>query len=165
MLNQHLATYLSDHLAGSVATLELLEHLEKLHAGTATEGFVAALRAEISADQKELQALMARLHISPSLPRKATAWLAAKISEIKLRVDEPAGTALRRLKALEAISIGIEGKRLLCVSLDTVAEDVPELRMDYERLQKRAQEQRQQVEAHRLEAAVAALVPASENRG
>src|SRR5947209_272940 len=35
MSDQYVATYLSDHLAGSVAALELLEHLEKAHAGTA----------------------------------------------------------------------------------------------------------------------------------
>ena len=28
MVNEHLATYLNDHLAGSVAAIELLEHLQ-----------------------------------------------------------------------------------------------------------------------------------------
>ena len=33
MTDPNLATYLNDHLAGAVAALELLEHLEKAHAG------------------------------------------------------------------------------------------------------------------------------------
>jgi hypothetical protein len=37
MANEHLAAYLNDHLAGSVAAVELLEDLEKAHAGTAAE--------------------------------------------------------------------------------------------------------------------------------
>jgi hypothetical protein len=157
MPDQHLSTYLNDHLAGSVAALELLEHLGKLHAGTETEGFVAELRADITADQNELQALMARLHISGSPPRKVAAWLAEKMSELKLRLDAPDNLALRRLEALEAVSIGIEGKRLLWLALDAAAEGVPQLRMDYERLQRRAKDQRERVEEHRLEAAKAAL--------
>jgi hypothetical protein len=36
--------YLNDHLAGSVTALELLEHLEKTHAGTTMERFAAELR-------------------------------------------------------------------------------------------------------------------------
>src|SRR5205085_7785795 len=67
MSDQHLATYLNDHLAGSVVALELLEHLEKAHAGTDVARFVAALRADIEADRGELEALMQRLHVSASL--------------------------------------------------------------------------------------------------
>ncbi len=35
MANESLATYLNDHLAGSVVALELLDHLEEDGAGTA----------------------------------------------------------------------------------------------------------------------------------
>src|SRR5437868_634097 len=101
MSDQYVATYLSDHLAGSVAALELLERLEKAHAGTPTGDFVAALRSDIAADRQELTALMARLHVAASPPRKAAAWLADKMTELKLRLDDPAGGALRLLQALE----------------------------------------------------------------
>ena len=58
---------------------------------------------------------------------------------------------------MDAISIGIEGKRLLWLALDAAAEDVPQLRMDYERLQRRAEDQRERVEVRRREAAKAVL--------
>src|SRR3954468_15662805 len=113
MSAQHLATYLNDHLAGSVAAVELLEHLAKWRAGTPQERFFAELRADIEADQKELESLMAGLHISTSTSRKVTAWLAEKVTLLKLRMDDPAGGGLRLLEAVEGLSLGIEGKRSL----------------------------------------------------
>ena len=158
MANQNLATYLNDHLAGSVAALELLEYLEKTQTGKAMGRFVPELRADIAADRRELEALMARLHIAASPSRAAAARLAERMTEIKLRLDDPAGGALRLLEILEALSAGIEGKRLLWRALAAVAEDAPALRLtDYGRLEQRAQEQRQRVEMARLETAKTAL--------
>src|SRR5436189_6074268 len=108
MSDKNVAIYLNDHLAGSVVALELLEQLKKAHAGTPVERFVTDLVTEISKDQKELEALMSRLGITASFPRKAVAWLAEKAAELKLKLDDPAGS-LRLLETLEAVSLGIEG--------------------------------------------------------
>lgn len=61
-----LATYLNDHLAGSVVALELLDHLEEKHSHTSLRAFFSQLRAEITADRDELERLMDALHISES---------------------------------------------------------------------------------------------------
>ena len=79
---------LNDHLAGSVAALELLEYLEKTQTGKAMGRFVPELRADIAADRRELEALMARLHIAASPSRAAAARLAERMTEIKLRLDD-----------------------------------------------------------------------------
>jgi hypothetical protein len=158
MSDQHVATYLNDHLAGSVVALELLAHLEAAHAGMALEHFLAELRADIEADRGELEALMGRLQVAVSVPRKATAWVTEKVTQLKLKADDPAGGALRLLEALEAVSLGIEGKASLWRSLAAAAEDNPGFRgPDYGRLEQRAEEQRRRVEPVRLEAAKAAL--------
>jgi len=158
MANEHIATYLNDHLAGSVVALELLEHLEAEHAGTPIEGFVAELRADVEADRQELESLMDRLQVARSSTRRMTAWIAEKITEIKLRVDDPAGGALRLLEALEAVALGIDGKKALWLSLAAAAVESPGLRLlDYDRLEKRAEEQRLRVEEVRLIAAKKAL--------
>jgi hypothetical protein len=158
MADEHIATYLNDHLAGSIVALELMEHLEAAHADTPLESFFAELRADVLADRKELEALMNRLGIDASRTRKATAWLTEKITELKLRLDDPAGGALRLLEALEALSLGIEGKRAMCLALAAASEVRPELKVvDYERMKRRAEEQRQRVEEVRLQAAKAAL--------
>jgi hypothetical protein len=158
MANEHLATYLNDHLAGSVAALELIGHLMATHAGTAVDRLLAELRADITADRQELEKLIDQLHVAVSRPRQATAWLAEKVSELKLRLDDPAGGALRLLEGLEALALGIEGKRALWRALAAAAEDAPALQVvDYARLERRAEEQRRRVEMMRLEAAKAAL--------
>jgi len=153
-----MATYLNDHLAGSITALELLEYLESTQSGTPLEPVFAELRQNITEDRKELKMLMNRLEISESVSRKAAAWLSEKASEFKLRLDDPAGGALRLLEALEVLALGIEGKRSLWLSLATVAERMSALQsVDYKRLIERAEEQRQRVEEIRLEAAKVAL--------
>jgi hypothetical protein len=160
MADEHIATYLNDHLAGSVAALELLEHLESAHAGTPLERFAAELRADVAADRQELEAIMDRLHIAQSRTRQAAVWLTEKITELKLRLDDPAGGPLRLLEALEAVALGIDGKLALWRALAVASEAMPALQLaDYERLAQRAQEQRGRVEEVRLIAAKKALPP------
>jgi hypothetical protein len=158
MAKEHVATYLNDHLAGSVVAIELLEQLEAAHAGTPLAEFFTMLRADISADRQELQSIMDRLDIDESRPRKASAWLTEKFTEIKLRLDDPTGGDLRLFESLEVLSLGIEGKRSLWLALSAVAKDSPALRLvDYERLIQRAEEQRSRVETKRLDTAKTAL--------
>jgi hypothetical protein len=158
MADEHLATYLNDHLAGSVAAIELLEHLEAAHAGTDRVRFFAELRADIQADRDELKAVMERLQITEKRVRKATAWFAGKLTELKLRLDDHTRGPLRLLESLEAVGLGIEGKLALWRALSVAAETVPRLQgVDYVRLVQRAEEQRRRVEEARLQAAKAAF--------
>jgi hypothetical protein len=158
MANEHLATYLNDHLAGSVVAVELMENLEAAYEGSPIASFVAQLRTDVEADRQELKTLMSRLQISESRTRKASAWLTEKLTELKLRLDDSAHGDLRLFESLEALSLGIEGKRSLWLALSAAAELSPEFRIaDYEQLKKRAEEQRNRVEAKRLEVAKAAL--------
>jgi hypothetical protein len=159
MANKHIAIYLNDHLAGSVVAVELLEHLEATHKGMPMEKFAAQLRTDIEADRQELKALMDRLGVAESHTRKASAWLAEKVTELKLVVDDPADGDLRLFESLEALSLGIEGKRALWLALSSAAEVALDLRVaDYGRLARRAEEQRSRVEAVRLEVAKRALM-------
>jgi hypothetical protein len=157
-MNEHLGIYLNDHLAGSVLAIELLEHLEKAHAGKELEKFIARLRADILADQQVLEGLMRHLEITTSRPRKAMAWLTEKFTELKLRFDDTVDGSLRLLESLEVIAIGIDGKTALWRSLAGAAEINPWLRnMDYTILEQRAKEQRLRIEVERLNAAKLAL--------
>ena len=158
MANESLMTYLNDHLAGSVVALELLDHLEEDGAGTAEASILADVHADIVADRQELEAFMAQRGIAVSAPRKATGWLVEKLSEIKLRLDDAGDGALRRLEALETISLGIAGKAALWHALAAAAEEAPELGgLDYAHLARRAEAQREVVERLRLRAAKAAF--------
>lgn len=158
MSNEHIATYLNDHLAGSVVAIELMENLQAVYAETPVADFIAKLRADIEADQSELQSLMGSLEVSESKTRKASAWLMEKVTELKLRLDDPTRGDLRLFESLEALSLGIEGKKSLWLALASAAEVSPRLRLvDYERLKQRAEEQRDRVETKRIELAKEAL--------
>ena len=161
MADEYLSIYLNDHLAGAIVAVELLEHLEKAYVGQPVQRFAADLRADIEADRSELRKLMSQLSIAESRARQATAWMAEKMTLLKLRFDDWAAGEFRLFEALEALSLGIEGKRSLWLALAGAAERMPALRsLDYARLAHRAREQRDRVEAKRLETARAALLPA-----
>lgn len=155
MVNESLATYLNDHLAGSVAALELLAALAEEREGTADAAILARMRADIEEDRATLVQYMERLGIPASKPRQATAWVAEKLVDLKLRLDDPGHGALRRLQTLETVSLGIEGKRLLATALLAAAAepDIAAFGDDGEALERRAEEQRALVESLRLEAA------------
>jgi hypothetical protein len=159
MADEYIATYLNDHLAGSVVALELLDHLQATHSEGELGTFFTQLRADIAADRDELQGLMEHLDIAESRTRKASAWLAEKVTELKLRFDDPEDRSLRLFESLEALSLGIEGKRSLWIALTAAAEKSPSLRiLDYGRLIQRAQNQRDRVENLRIETAKKALI-------
>ena len=158
MNDRNLATYLNDHLAGAVAGMELIDHIVKLYAGQPGERVAIHVRDSIAADRKDLDSLMARLEITQSAPRKAAAWVFEKFAEIKVKLDDLQEGSLRRLERWEALSVGIEGKRLLWVSLASVVEAQSELAViDLVKREKRAEEQRRDVETMRVKAAKAAF--------
>ena len=160
MADEHLATYLNDHLAGSVVAVELMDNLEALYAGTPMAEFIANLSADVEADREELKTLMSRLKISESRTRKASAWLTEKFTELKLRLDDQTRGDLRLFESLEVLSLGIEGKKSLWVALSAAAEVSPRLRIvDYEKLKQRAEEQHSRVETKRIEVAKTVLKP------
>lgn len=155
---QVLTTYLNDHLAGSVAAIELLEHLEELAGGTGRERLFASLKSEVEEDQKVLKDLLGELGGRQSRVRKAAAWLTEKVGEAKLKVDDPGGGELRLLEALETLELGILGKLALWRALGVAAEAVPQIRkVDLRELERRATAQHDRVEAARLKAARAAF--------
>jgi hypothetical protein len=161
MADEFLGIYLNDHLAGALVALELLQHLERAYSGQAVEQFATALRADIEDDRRELRQLMSHLNVAESKARQATAWVAERVTLMKLRLDDWAAGDFRLFEALEALALGIEGKRALWVALAEAAERAPVLRLlDYDRLVRRAVEQRERVETRRLATALSALVPA-----
>ena len=148
-----LTDYLNDHLAGSVAALELLDRLVAACEGKPLERFFSELRADIYEDQEQLKELIAKLGAEESAIRKASAWFMERLSRptIDLDDDEP---EVGLFLALEALILGITGKRSLWRALKAASRAVPELaRLDYSGLEKRAIEQCERVEARRLEIA------------
>lgn len=157
MSRDNLKIYLNDHLAGSVSAIELLEELIK-STGDASTSFLSQLKSDIEADQQELKALIQRLDMAESGPRKAAAWLAGKLVDLKSMVADRSSGPLWRFEVLEALVLGITGKLELWRALAAIQEASPKLRgTDYESLADRAKDQRRRAETARLEAAKEAL--------
>ena len=158
MTLQILPVYLNDHLAGSVAAIELVNHLRKLSKGTAREKFFAGLQSEIEEDQKVLKDLIRELGETQSPVRKAAAWLTEKVGEVKLKLDDPGSGELLLLEALETLELGILGKLGLWRALAVASDRVPQIkRLDLAKLERRARAQQEQVEKERLQVARAAF--------
>jgi hypothetical protein len=154
MSNENLTTYLKDHHAGSVAALELVDHLIEIFEGKPLEQFFKNLRKEIDADQGRLEELIKRVGAKESAVRKAGAWVVEKFARMKVRVNDSEKDQMGLLDALEALLIGITGKEALWSALEAASENVASLRgMDYARLRQRAREQSDLVNAKRLESA------------
>lgn len=150
-----LSTYLNDHLSGSVAALELLDHL--VQDGAAGSEELGRIRAELEEDQQILRQILADLGAEESSLRKAAAWLSEKVGQAKFRWDD---RELGALEALEALGLGIQGKAALWRALAAIAGSVPVLRkLDFLRLEQRAAAQFDRVDAIRLKIARAALTP------
>lgn len=151
-----LATYLDDHLAGSTAALQLLEHMSTRETGE-NRSFYAGLLQEVTLDRETLEDIIRRVG-QPSTLRDMAGWFAEKAYRLKMLWDDPAGDQLHEFEALELLQIGIHGKRSLWRALNRVCPGIPALQqVDYQRLEHRADEQLARVEARRLASAERAL--------
>ena len=151
-----LATYLQDHLAGSVHAIELVEHIRDEHAGQSLGDFAVHLLSEIRTDQEVLQGLAERIGAGSSNFKEVGAWIADKVARLKL--TRQAGNYLGTFEALEFLELGINGKKALWLALEAVASTDSQLQgIDFDRLIERADSQIAQVEERRLAAAHMAL--------
>jgi hypothetical protein len=153
-----LATYLNDHLGGSVTGRELAQRT--LHANRDNEYGVVLedIVRQIEEDVDSLEAVMDRLGVKPDRVKEAIGWTAEKLGRLKLNGQLLGYSPLSRLVELEGLMLGITGKVALWISLSSVLADDPRLEgIDLEQLTRRAREQRQTVERLRRQAAREAL--------
>ena len=146
-----LDSYLNDHLAGSVSALELIAHWAETHKGKRLGIFFVKIEKEIKADQDALRDVMHTLGVEESKVRKAGAWAAEKVGRARMIFagDEPDSLGL--VLTLEGLIMGVTGKKLLWGSL--AAAKMPQLdSYNFEQLQRRAEQQVEQIEVERISA-------------
>jgi len=156
-----LSSYLNDHLAGSKGAVQLVEKIRKEDEGSPLGALMGRLGAEIEADRDTLQALMLRLGVEPSRAKQAAGWTAEKLSRVRFAGTLTGSDATSRLMQLEALCLGVEGKRALWKALQQLPESAfgPES-VDFDRLIARAGAQRDAVEPFRLQSAGEAFASA-----
>ena len=153
-----LRRYLQDHLAGSVAALQLMETLADHERGRPLEQKLRGLHYEVIEEQERLKAILARLDGEESSLKRATAWLTEKLHRGRLALVERADPALALLEGLESLALGLQGKLALYRALEDIAPDEPSLGgYPFAALQARTLIQHAMVEQERMAAARAAF--------
>lgn len=152
MNTELLGTYLNDHLAGSEAGVQLIARLAEAYPESELAREMAVLHAEIEQDQQALQQLLQQVAGGGSTIKQAAGWVAEKLTRLKFGLTTAEPLAL--FEALEALSLGILGKRALWRGLAVIAADTPDVGdVDLADLERRALDQWERVEALRLQAA------------
>ena len=158
MVDAHLRIYLNDHLAGSVAALELARRSLSRNRSSPLGRYLRTFIAEAEADRRTLEEVMRRVGARPDPLKRAAAWSAEKVGRLKLNGRLLGYSDLSRLEELEGLCLGVEGKRALWRARAKVADGDRRLQgFDFERLARRAQGQRRALEEHRMRAAATAL--------
>ena len=155
-----LSIYLRDHFAGSAAGIALVQRCRRANADTGLGGVLADIETEIVEDRRALEAIMARLGVTPSAFKAAVGRFGEVIARLKSN-----GRILRRSPSstvveLEGLAAGIVTKRnlwssLRAATLTHAGLDVAEL----DRLVARATAQLERVEAEHDRAAEHAFGP------
>lgn len=146
-----LAVYLNDHLAGSVAALQMMDRLCEVHEDEANRSVIATLREAVASDQRILQNLLVSIGATESVIAKALAWVGEHASRVKLSVERQDDAGVMFFEAIEALALGFHGRQALWHMLDAI-EGSLQSGYDFRALSEAVSEQILVLEQMRLEA-------------
>jgi hypothetical protein len=121
---QALIAYLRDHLSGSDMAIRVVRRLGSTHEGTEDGTLFRRLSKELEEDRSVVRALLTRLGASGRSMKRAAGYASGALLSVT------AGGApgdLSLLRTLEALAIGVQGKRCLWRALqhlDTIPSTV-----------------------------------------
>ncbi len=146
--------YLSTHLTGASGATQMLRDLaERLDAED-----LRSVVAELEDEQRQVEAVMAAMDLSPSVVTRSSAMVSELASRAGRVAVGLANADLRVLGELEAMITGINGKKAMWRLLPHLVEAHPPLAaLDCEALLAQAERQESVVERHRLLAGLRAL--------
>lgn len=153
-----LDAYLNDHRAGATGALNLIRRMAESEDVPTPAAFLEELADRVEQDLRTLEDVMERLDVSRDTARAAAGWLGENVSRLRLSPVITGSDHLSHLLELEMVSMGIQGKVMLWQSLQrAVGGDSRLLDVDFEALVERGRRQFDDVQAHRLDTAEAAL--------
>ena len=153
-----LGIYLNDHLAGATAALELARRTRAQNKGNDVGRYLEGFVGEVVQDRDALRSVMAAVRVTENPAKRAAGWLAEKVGRLKLNGRLVGYSPLSRLEELEALCLGVEGKLSLWKTLKVAARTEPRLAgVDLDRLARRAQQQRTNLQRLRGRAATEAF--------
>jgi hypothetical protein len=155
-----LDSYLNDHLAGASFGSDLAKQICRRGEGTALEARFRRIAEEIDEDRQTLAAMMDALDITRNPLKEAGGWAVEKWSRLKFSGATAMDPAYGNFMAVEALCIGVLGKRSLWVALEAVGYGEQNLEgFDLPELIRRADRQHDTLEKARLELAKGMFPP------
>lgn len=143
MDDARLRTYLNDHLAGASAAVWTLVRLAADHSGGELGQPLANLRDQVAMDRDTLRDVVGEL------PGRESPWkraLGAVVAVAAWGRNLMPGSRPTPAEELEALAIGVWGKRLLWGTMTRVAERDPRFaELEVEELTERAEEQEKEL--------------------
>ena len=154
-----LAIYLNDHLAGATLARDLAKRAAGSNRGSSYGPFLERLEAEIAEDRESLLEVMRALGAGVDRIKLFVAWGGEKLGRFKFNGRLLGYSPLSRVEELELLALGVTGKLALWRSLEALAPREPRLgEFNFALLARRAESQREELEAHRLRAAAEAFI-------
>jgi len=157
-MENFLAIYLNDQLAMGVAWRELARRSARQNRDGEIGAVLDRVAAEIAEDVETFRQIMRQLRVRTNPAKPAFAWGAERLARLKLNGRLWTYSPLSRFEELEFLTMGIDGKKQLWTTLRDLAglaERLPDA--DFDRLIRRAEEQRAVLEPFRVQAGIDAF--------
>jgi hypothetical protein len=151
MADKPMDVYLNDHLGGAMLGSDLAKQTCERTEGTPSGEKMKRVAREIEEDRETLLELMDRMDTTRNPVKQVTGWMAEKASRVKFRGASSGAPDQGLFMALEALRLGVAGKKCLWLVLRQVRDDHAALAtVDFERLIERAAGQEETLERERI---------------
>lgn len=158
MNDNNLAQYLDNHLAGSVAGIDLVKTMISEQRGTNVAIFLEKLLQELQDDQDVVRRALKELGQKETKVKGMGAWALEKLAFSPL-TGLAYNSELRPVVELEAILLATLGRRGMWLLLERFHDRYPCLSFtDFGMLRQRADRQAEELERYREEAAASAFL-------
>ncbi len=125
MNTQHLTTYLSDHIALSVAGVELAKRCRSSNEDSELGTYLGELIPKLEYEQKIVKSLLHKLEASESLLKNMAGWAAEKVGRFKPNDSILRYSPLSRVVELETLISGLRAQMLMWKTLELCSEEEP----------------------------------------
>ena len=143
MVDKFLGIYLNDQLAMGVVWREMARRTQRNNRGTPAEQTLAEVASAIAEDVETFRDIMRRVGITENRVKTGLAMGAERLGRLKLNGQLTGYSPLSRFDELEFLVMGIEGKKVLWMTLrDLAGLDTRLPDVDFDALIGRAERQR-----------------------
>lgn len=156
MKDRYLSIYLNDHLAMFVAAQELVSRSLQSNQGSDFGRLLETILDSTEQERKAVESLMAEQGVVENRTKSGGAWLAERVGRLKMNGELTGYSDLSRLVETEGIGLALEARRMFW---DTICRlGISLVRgMQTRSVARRAEQQMDALETHRIQAAEKAL--------